>query len=189
LKTTIKHIASIQTGVFAKPVVKGEIAYLQPKYYDENGVLIASLQPDLNAEGISDKHILKQGDVLFASKGTKNFAVLFNDSLLPAVASTSFFVIRLQEQNVLPEFLTWFLNQPHTLGFLKRRAKGTSMASISKAVLADLEISIPDIHTQKLILKVYQLRNSEKALKQQIEVLRETQISQIINKKIINEKL
>ncbi|MBL4653920.1 MAG: restriction endonuclease subunit S [Flavobacteriales bacterium] len=180
MKTTIKHIASIQTGVFAKPVARGEIAYLQPKYYDENGVLIASLQPDLNAEGISNKHILKQGDVLFASKGIKNFAALFNDSRLSAAASTSFFVIRLQEQNVLPEFLTWFLNQPNTLRFLKRKAKGTSMASISKTVLADLEISIPDMQTQKLILKIYQLRNLEKELKQQIEALRETQIQQQI---------
>jgi restriction endonuclease S subunit len=59
---------------------------------------------------------------------------------------------------------------------------GTSIASISKSVLEELEIFIPDLQTQRAILKITQLRNSEKYLKQQIETLREKQIQQqIIN--------
>jgi restriction endonuclease S subunit len=65
---------------------------------------------------------------------------------------------------------------------LKANAIGTSMASISKAVLEDLEISIPDIKTQETILRISNLRNKENQLKQQIEILRDKQIQQqIIN--------
>jgi hypothetical protein len=141
LKTALKHITNIQTGVFAKPINEGEIVYLQAKHFDETGQLISFLHPDLLAENISGKHLLQQGDVLFAAKGTKNFAVWY-ESLpaghtgknLPAVASTSFFVIRLKENTidkVLPEYLAWYINQPVSQKFLKGNAMGTFIVSIS----------------------------------------------------------
>lgn len=182
MKTILRQIANIQTGIFAKPITEGEIVYLQAKHFDENGQLIGSLHPDLNAEGISDKHLLQPGDILFAAKGTKNFATVFESHNIPSVASTSFFVIRLQGKNVMPEYLAWFLNHPASQKFLKGKAIGTSIASISKAVLEELEILIPDLQTQKAIFKISQLRNVEIKLKHQIEALREKQIQQqIIN--------
>lgn len=158
------------------------VVYLQSKHFDENGQLNSSLHPDLLADTISEKHLLRPGDVLFAAKGTKNFAAVYENQNTVAVASTSFFVIRLTDNNVLPEFLAWFLNHPATQKMLKGQALGTSIASISKAVLEELEITVPDNKKQKLILTIYQLRNTEKRLKQQIENLREKQIQQqIIN--------
>lgn len=180
MKTTLKHIASIQTGVFAKPVQKGEIVYLQSKHFDENGELAETLYPDLNADGKIDKHLLIKGDVLFASKGTKNFAAWYENDNLPAVASTSFFVIRLQDPTILPGYLTWFLNHPNTQTFLKGFARGTSIASISKAVLSELEIPIPTIQKQELILRIFKLRNKEKNLKKQIEILGEKEIQHLL---------
>jgi len=79
LKTILKHIASIQTGVFAKPIQKGEIVYLQSKHFDENGELTEILYPDLNVDSKINKHLLEKGDVLFAAKGTKNFAAWYED--------------------------------------------------------------------------------------------------------------
>lgn len=180
MKTTLKHIASIQTGVFAKPIQKGEIVYLQAKHFDENGELTETLYPDLDADSKIHKHLLKKGDVLFAAKGTKNFAAWYENDNLPAVASTSFFVIRLYDLTILPGYLTWFLNHPRTQSLLKGYARGTSIASISKAVLSELEIPIPNIQKQELILKIFKLRNKEKNLKQQIENLREKEIQQLL---------
>lgn len=182
MKTTLGYIANIQTGIFAKPVPKGEIVYLQSKHFNEYGQLHALLHPDLKADNITEKHLLRHGDVLFAAKGTKNFAAWYENKNRPAVASTSFFVIRLTEKNILPEFLVWFINQPKAQKFLKGKAIGTAIVSISKSVLEELEIFIPDVQTQKAILKISQLHNTEKKLKQQIETLREKQIQQqIIN--------
>lgn len=179
----LKHIAAIQTGLFAKTVSEGEIVYLQAKHFDEYGQLSSTLHPDLKANKTTEKHLLRHGDVLFAAKGTKNFAAWYENKNQPAVASTSFFVIRLEESfrdKILPEFLVWFINHPTSQKFLKGRAIGTSIVSISKSVLEELEVSIPDLQTQKTILKITQLRNSEKKIKQQIETLREKQIQQLI---------
>jgi restriction endonuclease S subunit len=180
LKTTLGHIAIIQTGIFAKPTPEGEIIYLQAKHFDENGSLASSLHPDLKAEDISEKHLLQAGDVLFASKGTRNFASWYESKNQPAVASTSFFVIRLQSNLVIPEYLAWYLNSPYTLKILKGRAIGTSIVSISKTVLENLEISVPELNTQQIILKINQLQIREKSLMHQREILNEKKIQQLI---------
>lgn len=182
MKTLIKDITHIQTGLFAKPSGVGELVYLQSKHFDEHGQLHAVLHPDLIAEGISEKHLLKDGDVLFAAKGTKNFAAVFENHNEPSVASTSFFVIRPTDKKLLPQYLAWVLNSYSTQILLKGQAIGTSIPSISKQVLEHLEISIPSIEKQKAILQITKLRNKEKSLKLKIETLREKQIQQqIIN--------
>jgi restriction endonuclease S subunit len=182
LKIKLKHIADIQTGFFARPTAKGEVVYLQARHYDDGGALQEELYPDIKGDSIPDKHLLRTDDVLFAAKGTKNFAAVFKNQNTPSVASTSFFVIRLTDLSVLPEYLVWFLNQTGTQNLLKGQAIGTSIPSISKKVMEKLEIPIPNIEDQKAILQIALLRNKEKELKQKIEILREKHIQQqIIN--------
>ncbi len=185
MQTKLSHVVSIQTGLFAKTMVEGDIVYLQSKHFDENGLLKAALKPDLKADSVTEKHLLKAGDVLFSSKGSKNFAAVYQSKNVPAVASTSFFVIRMQDKfknEILPEYLGWAINHPTSQRILKGNAIGTSMVSISKAVLGDLEIFIPGIERQKAILKISELYKKEKKIRQQIDSLRELQIQhQIIN--------
>lgn len=119
---------------------------------------------------------------MFAAKGTKNFAAVFENHNEASVASTSFFVIRLTGETLLAEYLALFLNSYTTQTILKAQAIGTSMPSISKQVLENLEITVPGLEIQKAILQINKLRNKEKVLKNKIEVLREKQIQQqIIN--------
>ncbi|HMQ69743.1 MAG TPA: restriction endonuclease subunit S [Ignavibacteria bacterium] len=183
MKKRLKDIASIQTGTYAQTEINGDIIYLQAKHFNENGNLKSKLHPEILRESISEKHILKPGNVLFAAKGTKNFATLFEEKNEPAIASTSFFVIRLKNFTndlVLPEYLVWFLNHPKTQSHLKGNAIGTSIVSISKYVLSDLEISIPDLKTQNYIVNIAALQMKEKDLIQKLQNLRESQIQQLI---------
>ena len=76
MKVKLLHIASIQTGFFAKPIATGEVVYLQAKHFDENGQLVGALHLDLKAEGISEKHLLRHGDIFVCSKGNKEFCDL-----------------------------------------------------------------------------------------------------------------
>ena len=179
MKKRLHHIATIQTGVFAQSSAEGSIVYLQAKHFNELGELTATLHADLLQNKSIQKHLLQKGDLLFAAKGTKNFAAIYDFSET-CVASTSFFVIRLQTNDIIPEFLAWHLNQPNTQAALKAQAIGTAIVSISKAVLENIEIPIPNIYTQHKILKINQLRHHEKLLHQQIEQLKDKKINLLI---------
>ena len=185
MRTALRNIATIKTGVFAKPYSEGDIAYLQAKHFNKNYQLTTPVHSFIKDNNVADKHLLIPGDILFAAKGTKNFAAWYKDNDIPAVASTSFFVIRLIynfQNKILPEFLAWYINHPISQRFLKMRARGTSIVSISKVVLEELEVPIPDIQTQQMILKITHLGITEKELTIKIGILREKQIQQ----KIIN---
>ncbi|MET7255036.1 restriction endonuclease subunit S [Dyadobacter fermentans] len=177
-------IANIQTGILSRPEATGDYAYLQAKHFDENGKLQSVLKPELKGSRALKKHLLDPGNILFAAKGSKNFATCFEEDYPPAVASTSFFVIRLNTDAVLPKFLTWFLNSRKTQRFLKANATATSIASISKSVLEDLEIPVPTIEEQQLILQITDLQNQQKKLRHQIDMLHEKRIQQSIEKLI-----
>jgi restriction endonuclease S subunit len=182
LKTLIKDVTNIQTGLFAKPSDKGEVVYLQSKHFDENGKLLGELHPDLLANSISEKHLLKAGDVLFAAKGTKNFAAIYENQNPAAVASTSFFVLRTTDNKIIPEYLSWFLNHPETQKLIKDKARGTAIPSIRKTVLEDLEISIPSIEKQRTVIQLSALVRKENELRMNILHQRK----QLIEQQIIN---
>jgi restriction endonuclease S subunit len=100
------------------------------------------------------------------------------------VASTSFLVIRIIKQILLPEFLAWFINHPDTLQLIKSQAIGSSIVSISKPVLEELEISVPDVKTQEAVLKISRLWEQKSLLEKQIGELREKQLHHLIKKAI-----
>lgn len=182
MKTILSNIATIQTGIFAKPVAEGDVIYLQARHSDESGQLVSALHPDLQASKTTEKHLLRPGDVLFAAKGSKNFAAVYESQNLAAVASTTFFVIRLFNPALMPAYLAWVLNSPISQKFLKGNAIGSSMVSISKAVLEELEITVPSIQQQQIILEIARLGKKEHSLLLQLAELRQQSIrQQIIN--------
>lgn len=184
MKTKLKNIANVLSGLYARTVPEGEIVFLQARHFDENGLIMNFIHPELMKNVSVERHLLKPGDVLFAAKGTRNFAAVFGIQNQPCVASTSFFVIRTQGSTIAPEYLAWYLNHIDTQRNLKNKAIGSSIVSISKPVLEELEIFVPDLKIQQTILEISRLRNQEKQLKKRIEMLREQQIQQVILKAI-----
>lgn len=168
----IKDIAKIQTGVYTRTSQNGNAVYLQMRYFNEQGELSSPTEPDLIIDKHLTRHLLKEGDVLFAAKGVKNFAAIFNASIGPAVASSSFFVIKVK-QGILPEYLAWFLNHPRNQKKLKAGAKGTAMPSITLHSLAEIDINIPDLKTQRTILKIDRLRVQEKNIMYELTLLKD----------------
>lgn len=176
MKTKIINLFELRSGVFNKLSPHGDAYYLQSKDLDRSGEIslprIKNLQLNRNLEN----HLLTPGDVLLVAKGSYNPAVTFSGSSVPVVASTTFLILRTKPlclNKILPEYLTWFLNQPQTQKQLKSFAKGTAISSISISILANLIIDVPDAKTQKQILKIQELRNKENELKRAIDKLKE----------------
>jgi hypothetical protein len=179
----IQDIAHLQTGVYAKPDRHGNAIYLQVKYFNEKGDLAEVIRPDIFVDKRLSRHLLEEGDVLFAAKGDRNFATVYTPEFGPCLASSSFFIIR-RFKGILPEYLAWYINNPPSQKKLKAEAKGSSIPSISIKSLGELEIKIPDLKTQETILKIDKLRVKEKKILREIGALNDLLIEDKILSRI-----
>ena len=161
--TKLNNIATIQTGVFAKVLPNPNALYLQQSDFDGNGELRNTTQPTIIVA--NQKHLLTAGDLLLASKGNNNICVIVPEIEQKCVASPSFLVIRLHDKSaILPEFVAWYLNLPTIQNTLAAQARGTSIMSISKMALGELEIPIPSIDKQKKYIELSKLQKREQEL-------------------------
>lgn len=161
--TKLSNIATIQTGVFAKTTPNPDALYLQQSDFDSRGELRDTAQPTIATD--NPKHLLAAGDLLLASKGNNNICVIVPEIEQKCVASPSFLVIRLHDKSaILPEFVAWYLNLPTVQNTLAAQARGTSIMSISKATLGELEIPILPIERQRRYIELSKLQKREQQL-------------------------
>ncbi len=182
----LSDIATIQFGYYDAPSdEEGELYYLQAKHFDDNGAFTRFDDSFIPSDGKSQKHLLKPGNILLAGKGYRLFAWQYEGQPSPAVASTLFFVIEVLDQSqVLPAYLTTYLNMPKTQTYLRQLGAGTSIPSIRKNELSELQVPLPNMATQQRVTQIQALHQREMALltgllaeKQQ---LTETVLNQLI---------
>ena len=189
MKTQLKNIAEVKTGVHAAPFLEGDSIYLQTKDLDSFGNIINPLHPCLlSGKKELQNHLLQNGDVVFAAKGSNNVALTIHSGLFSkGFVSTAFQIIRLRIECrplITPQYLSWYLNQPKAQLVLKSQIRGSSPPSIPITAVKDLEIDIPNLATQKTILKIEELRTREKQLKYDIERLNEILLNNKLSKAI-----
>jgi len=116
---------------------------------------------------------LKRGDILFAAKGAKHFAAYIPKLPEQTVCSPHFFIVRIKDEysdTVLPEFISWQLNQLPAQHYFKSTAEGTLYVSIRRKILEDTAITLPSLSKQKQIVNLHRATvNEQKVLQQLIE--------------------
>lgn len=117
---------------------------------------------------ISSERNLKDGDVLYLSKGANNFAFAVHDIPTPSLAASYFFVLR-PTTEILPDYLAWILNQKSTKAEINRQvASGARIPVVRKSVLEELPIPLPSLAIQKTIVELNNLQKQERKLMQEI---------------------
>jgi restriction endonuclease S subunit len=173
MKKKVFDIAIIKTGIYAKPDPTGEVLYLMGRHFNAGKLIAPAIQPELQMNEKTKKHLLQVGDILVASKGHDLFSVVFHPLKYPAVASSMFIILKLHDtQIILPEYLAWYLNHSKTQKILSGSSKGTALRSITKDIIGNLEIPIPLVHKQRALLNAISLLERDTLLKGKIENLR-----------------
>ena len=113
------------------------------------------LTVELNGRRAPD--YLRSDDILFVARGNRNYAVQIGEipDGIKAVAAPHFFVIRLKDTSLTPDFLTWFLNQTPCQNYFEQNAEGTMAKSIRRSVLEQTPIAIPSLQKQAAIVKLH----------------------------------
>ena len=166
----LKNIAKIHSGYINRgkidPRDDGTCFLLQAKDVDADHLsyrtdALVRFMPTLSGKD----WFLKPGDILFMARGARNFSVLIDKLPDSVLAAACFFVVRISNSEILPEYLCWYLNQLPVGEYLKRfSGRGVHMPVVKRAVLESIDIPLPPIKTQKQVSEINKLLQKEQDL-------------------------
>lgn len=180
----LKELVIIRFGINGKASVDGEISYIQGKDFDAYGRLNNKEIFLTPANTVSERDYLIGGEILFSGKGSRNYAVVWNGEIDNAVASSTFYVLTLISNEIIPDFLVWYLNSDPVQAKLKIIAKGATISNIPKRELQEVKIWIPEIKKQKIIITIDKLRKKENILQKEISNKKDLLIRKILSNQI-----
>jgi hypothetical protein len=175
MHTKLANIADIRTGFpFRSKVIddpSGKIAVVQMKDIGDAGRLDPNGYLHIQEEPAHGRHLLRQGDVLLQSRGSK-FPAAMLETDINGIAALGLHVLR-PGKEVLPEYLSWVMNHPQIRDSLIGLARGSYIPFLSKADLAELRVPLPPLATQQRIVKVARLEREAARLTDHLKTLRE----------------
>ena len=86
---------------------------------------------------------------------------------LPLIVSSQFLIL-MPNQNVLPEYLCWYLNQPNVQYELRKESQGSKMPMLSVSTVSQFEVEVPSLDIQQRIIELNRIWEQEQILTQQL---------------------
>lgn len=158
----------------------GDVAVIQMKDIDDANLLHPEGLARVQMPDLKDRHLVQEGDLLFRSRGVTNSAALVGGGLGRAVLAAPMLLIRPKTEVVEPAYLQWFINHPATQAVLAGQAAGTAVKMIGKRVLDDLQVVLPPLEKQRLIVEVARLASREVALLEELRGRRKALLEGIL---------
>lgn len=167
----LAHACTIQTGYTARgrlePTAVGGVLAIQLRDISPEGLVDPSRLTRVQLEGLAHRYFVRAGDLVFRSRGERNTASALDERLQePALAVLPLMVLRPNRDVVTPDYLAWAINQPPAQRHFDSAARGTNIRMIPRTSLDDLELDVPDIATQRIIVGVDALAERERELSQ-----------------------
>ena len=194
IKTTLSNIANIHPGHPFRgtitPVPGAETHVVQVRDIDEYGEINTQQLITTELIGRKKPDYLQTKDILFVVKGARHFATYVQQHPKYSVCSPYFFIIRVypeelsdtlydEPDSVLPEFISWQLNQLPAQRYFQNSAEGSLYVSIRRKILEDTPITLLPIATQKQIMSLHRAAIKEQKILHQLINNRQQQLKVI----------
>lgn len=185
LDMRVKKLAKIHSGHLSRRKVEaienGTYFLLQARDVDSQTLAITPESMIRFNPALSPKDIeLKDNDILFMARGSKNYAVLFKDLPEQTLAAACFFVVRVTDSRVLPGYLFWYLNQEIVKKYLERHSgRGVHMPVVRRGTLESIDIPLPPVEVQQKIIELSELMRKEQELAEQLAEKRRQVITSV----------
>jgi restriction endonuclease S subunit len=185
MQTLLKTIATIQFGCYEQPSDTGTIPYLQAKNFSDNGQFLNQVESFIEDSSKAQENLLQEGDILFTSKGFRVFAALVDKSISKKIASSLFYIIKVDNTKILPQYLVSVLNTHKSIQHFKQLGAGSSIPSIRKSEVLDFSFNLVPMEEQHKIVTLNQLFLKDieisQNLIQQKHILYNNTITNLIN--------
>lgn len=182
MKVKVKKLAEVQMGYSFRSRLEasenGDVKVIQMKdLRDDNTVGCDDLMM-IDMETVKENHLVRKGDLVFRSRGhVTTAAVLLEDPQRAVVAAPLLRIRVTKPERVLPEYLNWYIGQRDAQIFLTSRAEGTVQKMIGIKTIGDLEVALPSLEKQKIIVELASLSAREQTLRHALAEKREQYIS------------
>lgn len=116
---------------------------------------------------IKEPKWIQEGDILFTSRSSTFYSACIRGLNIESkyLAAPQFFVLRAKENNsVLPEFVSWQLNQLPCQQYFQINSVGSIHKTVKKTTLENVTIKIPSFETQENIINLQKSLQNEKHL-------------------------
>lgn len=185
MRIQLKHIASVQMGYSFRARLeadaKGDVAVIQMKDLREDHTVDCGDLVKVDMKGVKQHHLVRKGDLVLRSRGLVTTSAIVLEEPNDAVVGAPLLRIRLDHPGkVLPEYLNWCINQRDAQAFLHSRAIGTAQKMIGKEALDELEVFVPPLDRQKIIVEMASLSAREQTLLHALAAQRDQYISELL---------
>lgn len=94
-----------------------------------------------------------RSDVLLSSRGIFR-AGIFDKAAKNTVAASSLFILRIKDKDVIPQYLSIYLNSEAGQNSIQKILTGSTIKTILRGALENLSIPIPSPAVQKMIIEI-----------------------------------
>lgn len=133
----------------------------------------------VSPSGNFKKYTVNQGHVIVQFRGRRMVAVPILEILENTLASFHFYILKPDPKVILPEYLAWYLNHPVSQAYFERYQRGTHIPMLPKEFFSKIEINIPPLEKQHLIVELERSRQNEAIILNKLMVLRKKMINNI----------
>jgi hypothetical protein len=189
----LARIATISAGYPFRGKVDelpdGEVAVIQMRNADPvNGIDWPNLSR-VALPRVSAKAFLAEGDVILSTRGGRNIAYYMEGRQEQVVCSPHFFVIRAKRQAILPEFLTWQLNQKPAQDHFAAGATGSYILNLKREVVEQLPIVVPPLAEQQRIVELDAAAKAERATLTRLIEIRTAEMAAIAKRLLADSSI
>lgn len=192
-KMKLQEIVSVRSGlVLSRKQSKESTDYLYPL------INLRCVQPDgainLNdsdiyeaKEPLKEEYLSRRGDIVVRLTAPYT-AVLIDDTTSGMVISSNFVVIRIEDKQLIPEYLFWLLNTPQVRRKIYENATSNMLGAVKAKFLANFEITLLPVEVQKAIAQLNLLSKMEARLLKELAEEKEKLYSYLLNQAYRNAK-
>lgn len=114
-------------------------------------------------------YIIKKNDILILARGENHKAIFIDKNEKNTIAGHSFYILRIKDKDILPQYLHIILNSRDIQGQLCLLSGGAIVSFIRKNALESVKIPVPDITIQEQIISTYDLIRRKKQIISMLE--------------------
>jgi type I restriction enzyme S subunit len=183
-KTSLDHVAEVQTGIAKGKVINGAtvtLPYLRVANVQDGHVDLSVMKEITLKLSEVNRYSLRKGDVLFTEGGDFDKlgrGTVWNGEIEPCLHQNHVFAVRPNPDRLLPQFLAYQAASQYGRRYFQLSSKqSTNLASINSTQLKQFPVLLPPLPEQRKIAEI--LRTWDEAI-EKLEALRAAKREQLI---------